>query len=88
MNAAVNYTGSYNDTNIIPTGRIHAYTTIDLNGRYTPAWLPGLRLGLGVTNLFDRKPPLTAPALYGLRYDPSNADPVGRVVSFELSKTW
>ncbi|WP_029907553.1 TonB-dependent receptor [Caulobacter sp. UNC358MFTsu5.1] len=69
--------------------RIHAWTTLDLNILCAPkasAWR-GLTASLNVQNLLDRDPPFYDSAL-GLGYDPANADPVGRVVTLQLSKTW
>lgn len=77
------------DLQIEGGGRIKAWTTADLNVRLTPtgsAWR-GLTLALNVQNLLDRDPPFYDASL-GLGYDPANADPLGRVVTLQLIKTW
>lgn len=69
--------------------RIKAWTTLDLNLRFAPkgpAWR-GLTASLNVQNLLDKDPPFYDSAL-ALAYDPTNADPIGRVVSLQLAKTW
>lgn len=69
--------------------RIHAWTTADLNLRLTPpgpAWR-GLTITLNLRNLFDRDPPFYDSPL-GIGYDPTNADPIGRFASVQLSKRW
>lgn len=69
--------------------RIKAWTTLDLNVRFepgNPAW-DGLTVSLNVQNLTNEDPPFYDSAL-GLAYDPTNADPVGRVVTLQLTKRW
>jgi outer membrane receptor protein involved in Fe transport len=83
---SVNQVGDLYDT----AGRhIHAWTTADLNIAFTPrgpAWR-GLSLGLNVQNLLDKDPPFYDSPL-GIGYDPTNASPIGRFVSLQLTKTW
>jgi iron complex outermembrane receptor protein len=70
-------------------GRIKAWTTADLNVRLTPrgsAW-KGLTLALNIQNLFDQDPPFYDSSL-GIGYDAANADPLGRVATLQLTKTW
>jgi iron complex outermembrane receptor protein len=88
VNAAVNYVNSYRDINVVPTGTINAYATVDFVARYFLPWFERTKLALNVTNLFDRNPPWTAATVYGIHYDPSNADPVGRTVGLQLTHTW
>lgn len=92
--AFANYVGSYvNRSNTIPQ-RVAAWTTFDLQLNYTFASgrgaLGGIRVALSATNLFDRDPPYAAYYIgsYGSAYDPENANPMKRVVSLQVTKTW
>ncbi len=88
INAAVNYANSYDDTNTVTTGRVGAFTSVDTNIRYSPDAWQGTTLSLNIINLLDEDPPSTQPTALGLRYDPQNADPRGRVVGFQVRHKW
>lgn len=91
LNAAANYVNSYQDTSIIPTGTARSWTTFDANVSWRPRFLSGLTLTLAATNIFDSDPPYVnggGSALGGVHYDPGNASPLGRVISFEIRKVW
>lgn len=86
MTSAVNHVGDLKSE----TGRrIAPWTTVDLQGRWQGKVLAaqGLSLTLNVQNLFDKDPPFYDNPL-AIGYDPANADPLGRMVSLQLSKTW
>ena len=86
-NAAVNFANAYTDTNLVPAGRIAAFTTLDLNG----SWLiraSGTTLSLSILNALNSNPPLTAPAFFKVTYDPTNADPRGRTLSLQVKQAW
>jgi iron complex outermembrane recepter protein len=86
-NAAVNYANAYSDTNFIPAGRIAAFTTVDL----TASWhirASGTTLAFNIINAFNSGPPLTGPGLNNVKYDPINADPRGRTLSFQVRQAW
>jgi iron complex outermembrane recepter protein len=86
-NAAVNYANAYTDNNIVPFGRIAAFTTLDLNA----AWLikaTGTTLSMNILNALNSNPPFTAPAFFGVHYDPTNADPRGRTLSLQVKQAW
>jgi iron complex outermembrane receptor protein len=86
-NAAVNYANAYSDTNLIPSGRIAAFTTVDL----TASWrvrASGTTLAFNIINALNSGPPLTGPGLDKVAYDPINADPRGRTLSFQVRQTW
>lgn len=70
-------------------GRIKPWTTADLNLTYGFKTGPmrGLSLALNVQNLLDDDPPFYDSNL-GVGYDPANADPLGRTVTLQLTKTW
>ena len=86
--ASLNYVDAYRSE----TGRrIDAATPVDLQARWTASgtgrsW-SGVSLALNVQNLFDQAPPLYDSPL-GIGYDPANGDPLGRVVSLQLTKAW
>ena len=69
-------------------------TTFDTTVRYAMgdrdgAW-SGVEFALTVSNLFDRKPPLYAPAapLYVAPYDSTSYSAIGRFVSASVAKRW
>ena len=81
---------NYVDAYRAETGRrIDSWTTVDLQLRWTPAAprLAGLTLAASVQNLFDTDPPFYDSPNY-IGFDPTNADPLGRVASLQLTKRW
>jgi iron complex outermembrane receptor protein len=89
--AFVNYVDSYRNTSVVPAARVSSWTTVDLQLGYDLGKiLPGTRLSLSASNLFDRKPPYVENAniFSASGYDPDNASPVGRLVALQLVKTW
>jgi iron complex outermembrane recepter protein len=87
-NAAVNYANAYADTNIVPSGRISSFITADLNAGVRLNWALPTTIGLSVSNLFNVNPPHTSPAFNSVAYDPSNADPRGRILSLLARVQW
>jgi iron complex outermembrane receptor protein len=83
---SVNYVDAYRS----PTRqRTDAWTTLDAQFRWTPDRLnlKGVSLALSVQNLLDADPPFyNAPT--GVGYDATNADPIGRYASIQLTKRW
>jgi iron complex outermembrane recepter protein len=86
-NAALNYANAYSDTNLLPPGRIAAFVTADFNATWRIR-ASGTSLSFIVINAFNSNPPLTAPALNKVLYDPTNADPRGRVLSLQVHQAW
>ncbi len=89
---AVTFGLTYVDGARTPDGRnISSWTTSDLQLRWRPASARGLARGLdlalSVRNLFDADPPFYD-APQGIGFDPANADPLGRLVSVQLTKRW
>lgn len=85
--AAFNYVGAYHGA----LGQsIRAQPTVDLQVRLAGAaagvWR-GTGLTLNVRNVFDKAPPFYDNP-FGVAYDAANADPIGRFVSVQLTKTW
>ena len=86
--ASLNHVGDSHDQAGI---RIDSWTTVDLQVRLQPDARSGpwrdLSLSLTVQNVFDSDPPFyNSPLAIG--YDPANADPLGRLVSLQLTKVW
>ncbi len=89
--AFVNYIDGYRNTSVVPAARVSSWTTLDLQLGYDLGKLvPGTRLSLSASNLFDRKPPYAENAniFSASGYDPDNASPIGRLVALQLVKTW
>jgi iron complex outermembrane receptor protein len=85
--AAFNYIGAYHDALGV---KIASQPTVDLQARLAPpetGVLRGVALTLNLRNLFDRAPGFYNNPL-GVGYDPTNADPIGRVVALQLTRTW
>lgn len=93
--AFLNYVNAYKNNLSTLKPRISPWTSVDLNLSYTlnegaRGLLGDIRLGLDVTNLFDRDPPFAdypaARSGAGGGYDAAVASPLGRLVSLSLSK--
>ncbi|WP_411820017.1 TonB-dependent receptor [Hyphococcus formosus] len=92
-NLFVNHTNSYKYDNLPDSHTVDSYTTIDLSTSYAfgessfMSALGDAKIRVSVSNLFDRDPPSTpdAPTFSLFGYDPTNASPLGRFVSVELS---
>src|SRR3569623_1275399 len=89
-----NYVDGYtNKLNAVPQ-HVDSWTTFDLTLGYRfrahGGALKGLRVSLAATNLFDRAPPYADYFIGTLSagYDPENASAIGRVVSFQVTKSW
>ncbi len=82
---ALSYVGSYRNTIVTPVEKVSSWTTVNGNISWRPS-IPGLVLGLSVTNLFNENVPLVRDTASPLLYDPANADPVGRVITITMSK--
>ncbi|MCG8506629.1 MAG: TonB-dependent receptor [Sphingomonadales bacterium] len=95
LSAAIylNYSDSYTDNVSDPERKIESWTTVDLTltyrteGRLANVGLNDIRLSLSIRNLFDTDPPFVNNPL-GIGYDPENASPLGRFISFTITKTW
>lgn len=82
----LNYVDRYRD---LKRRRIEAWTTADLQVRYTPdaGRFAGITGTLTVQNLFDEDPPFYD-APQGIAYDAANANVLGRFVAFQVSRRW
>lgn len=87
VNGALNFANGYSDTNLNPTGRIAAFTTADFNATWSIR-ASATRLSVNILNAFNANPPRTSPAFNQVEYDPTNADPRGRVLSLQVRQAW
>ena len=93
-NIFVNYTDGYRVDNTAGAAEISSWTTIDASLAYNTqekfgdSPLSNTTLRVSVLNLFNEDPPSTpsnlAFEIFG--FDPTNASPLGRFISFELTK--
>lgn len=88
LGAAANYTEDYRD----PLGvRIDSQVTFDFQARLAAPdegpW-KGVAVTLNLRNAFDKAPPFYNNVGPGIAYDAAVADPIGRYVSLQLTRTW
>jgi len=91
VSSALNYANSYTDNSGVPIRTAASDTTVDLNARYTPTWLPGFSAAVSCQNLFDRNPPYvsgSAIAQPNIHYDVGNGNPIGRYLSLDVRQAW
>lgn len=91
FSGALNTIGSYTNNLVAPPyPRVKAYNTVDgqIAYRFDTKTQPfsGVNLSLSVIDLFDTKPPAVAGSPSG--FDPTNANPLGRVMTVSLRKRW
>jgi iron complex outermembrane receptor protein len=87
VNGALNFANAYSDTNLNPPGRIGAFTTADFNATWSIR-ASGTRLSINILNAFNANPPRTSRAFNQVEYDPTNADPRGRILSLQVRQPW
>ncbi|KDA00739.1 TonB-dependent receptor [Hyphomonas oceanitis] len=99
-NAVITYVDDTEDRFAATPASVDSWTVLDLNASYTfagssNAALEGLKLGLGVRNVFDTPPPEVERSALGnqgltrpIGYDPTNASPLGRFFQLRLTKEW
>ena len=89
----VNYTNAYENYvgTIAALEAVDAYTTVDLNVSYgfdsDSSILSGTRISVSALNLLDAGAPFAAVAP-GQIYDSTVANPLGRMISFSVSKAF
>jgi iron complex outermembrane receptor protein len=96
VNTFVHRKNSYIDDRLTPLlASIDSYTTVDLTASYRFAQNAGLFSGVSVMlsalNLLDEDPPSAVArgtGYYDLGFDSTNASPLGRLVTFDLTKRW
>lgn len=93
LSSFIDYIGGLTDTRTAPSVHIGSMATADLSARYAiergPSLLRGTELSLSVSNIFNTAPDILAGRqVYEQPYDASNYSPVGRFVSFGITKRW
>ena len=87
----VNYMDGYTDNVSTPDRSVDAWTTVDMTIAYktqrTEGFFSDIRMGLTTQNLFDEDPPFVDTS-GGVGYDATNANPLGRYFSFQITKDW
>ena len=91
----VNYVDSYHVDSTAASEPMNSWTTVDLSLMYDTASVGNSILSntifrLSAINVFDEDPP-AAPIFTNLAvdgFDPTNASPLGRFISFEITKRW
>ena len=87
--AFLNYTGTYTDLSNTADSSVEPWKTVDMNIRYAPTqgFLRNTSFALGVQNLFDADPPFVV-TNFGIGFDPTNANPLGRFMSLTVTRKW
>lgn len=97
-----NYTGAYlNNAPLTvagttpPASKVPSWTTLDATlsfdtgPDFKAGWLSNVRVSLSAQNLFDKKPPLVlSSATTPFAFDTQNANVLGRVMTFSITKQW
>jgi len=90
VNAFLNYTDGYTNTAILPNVEVDSYETVDVAISYefsdTGGLLDGLSLALNGQDVFDEEPPVVLNG--SVSWDNQNVSPLGRMVSFVVTKRW
>lgn len=94
-NVFVNHTDSYTDTRFVTRPDVDAYTTVDtrvaydFSNAFENSFFSGLTVAVSAQNVLDEDPP-SVRFLSGADsgFDSTNADPLGRFIALEISKTW
>jgi len=89
--AYVNYVDGYKDTLSIPVRAVDSWTTVDLQLSYrapeASGRLSGTSLSLSAINLLNESPPFANNA-QGFGFDPTNANPLGRMLAVDVVHRW
>ncbi|HEX7115088.1 MAG TPA: TonB-dependent receptor [Steroidobacter sp.] len=95
FNSFVHRRNSYIDNRLNEIVGIDSHVTVDVNLTYRfgegEGALANTTLSLSSINVLDEDPPRAAvrgPGYYDLGFDSTNASPLGRVVTLDLSKRW
>ncbi len=87
----VNYADGYTDNISVPSRSVDSWTTVDLTIAYdtgdTSGFFRNTRLSLTTQNLLDEDPPFVDTE-FGLGYDSTNANPIGRFLALQIAKEW
>jgi outer membrane receptor protein involved in Fe transport len=87
----INYVDGYTDNVSDPMRPIESWTTVDLTVSYETddnrGFLSDTTFLLTTQNLFNEDPPF-ADTFGGFPYDSANANGIGQIISFQISKEW
>jgi iron complex outermembrane recepter protein len=86
----INFTSAYSN-NLGPSpAHVSSWTTVDATFTYKFDWtsvlLRDISLAAGVRNIANRDPPFLKNPNYPVNFDPTNANPLGRFVYFQVTK--
>ncbi|MFO1013904.1 MAG: TonB-dependent receptor [Caulobacteraceae bacterium] len=89
-NVFYNYTDGYTNTANATPAAVDSYATVDFSASYRfgeeSGALKGVRVTLSGQNVLDEDPPVVLNG--SISWDSQNASPIGRFISFEISKSW
>ncbi len=91
VSASLNYVTSYSDRAVVPLASVDSFTTVDARVAYqTGSDAPWLfrecSFALAIRNAFNVRAPHVASVTSG--YDPSNANPLGTLITASVRKQW
>jgi len=90
----INYTDGYQNTGVTPAQNVNSWTTVDLTLRYDGSsngsgiLNEGFGASVNFSNIFNETPPFLDGNLRGIAFDGANHNPFGRVVTFQITKSW
>lgn len=100
-NLFVNHVDSYDDNRVttpLANSKVDSLTTVDLrlsydfSNKFSSGFLSGFNVALSAQNVLDEDPPSVfvtpTSSTFDLGFDPVNADPLGRLIALEFTKTW
>lgn len=90
VNAAVNFTGGYENLTAAGAATVGSWTTLDFSAGYRVApdhlgWLQNVEVRFSATNAFNTQPPFVD--VYS-GYDAANANMIGRTLGASVARTW
>lgn len=89
LDSFVNFVGESEDVRVDPAASIDSYVTTDARWAYESS-AGGWVIALSAQNLFDQDPPAVSVVdpVVDLGFDPTNANPIGRLISLQVTRTW
>lgn len=94
LNAAINYVDGYKDNRREPVVGVGSFTTVDARLAYTISDVGSsgrkITFALSAQNLLNQAPPQTriVAGASDAGFDPTNSNPLGRLVALEVSAKW
>lgn len=94
-NFTILHIGDYTNDGLVPEEKVDSWTTTNVSVNYNVGdrfggWLDDTTFTISAQNLFDQSPPFVRSFRTGtgVNYDPSAANPMGRLLSFSIVKQW